>query len=363
MKNMFQLRLAPALLAGLTALSLTACGAAPAAESAAPTAEAPSAPAASGAVETAAAGAAYDGKVVLAHSSWIGFVPLDLAAEKGFFKDHGADVEIQYIESKSDSKSALAAGKIQGIATSLDTVIMSSAAGIDSQVVLAMDTSSGGDGLIAKDEYKSFTDLKGKTIALDTTGGASFFWFNYLLKQEGLTADDFDVQSMGSGDAGAAFVAGQVDAAMTWQPWLDKAEDTDFGGVLLNSKDYPGIIVDALCLDTQFVADYPATVQAIVDGWYDALDYMKSDPDDAYAIMDKALGNDDVAATQTSMENEVTFYDEKGNLDYFGTPEAKGEIYDISDFAAQLWVDTKMVDAKADIDHVLNGGFLKRTAG
>ena len=300
----------------------------------------------------------YDGTVKIAHASWMGFAPLDLAVKKGFFKKHGANVKIENIESKSDSKSALAAHKIDGIATSLDTVMLSSASGINSKIVLALDTSDGGDGLVAKKNIKSFKDLKGKTIALDTTGGASFFWFNYVLQKEGMSMDDLDVQSMSSGDAGSAFVAGKVDAAMTWQPWLDKAKSTSFGKVLLSSADYKGVIVDALCLDSDFVKKYPKTVQAIVDGWDDALAYIKSDPDDAYKILDEVLGNDDVDATKKMYETEIELWNKAANKKYFGA-EGKGDAYKIADYASKLWVDTKMADSKVDSTTVLDPEFVQ----
>ncbi|WP_235720684.1 ABC transporter substrate-binding protein [Liquorilactobacillus vini] len=53
-----------------------------------------------------------------------------MAEQKGFFKDYGVNVQIKDIESKSDSKSALASGKIQGIATSVDTNVLSAASGL-----------------------------------------------------------------------------------------------------------------------------------------------------------------------------------------------------------------------------------------
>lgn len=301
----------------------------------------------------------YNGTVQIAHSTWMGFAPLDLAVKKGFFKKHGANVAIQHIESKSDSKSALAAGKIQGIATSLDTIVMSSASGIDSKIVLALDTSDGGDGLVAKKNISSFKDLKGKSVALDTTGGASFFWFNYVAEKEGMSMKDFDVQSMSSGDAGSAFVAGKVDAAMTWQPWLDKAKSTDFGKVLLSSSDYKGVIVDALCLDSKFVKNYPKTVQAIVDGWDDALSYIKSNPDGAYKILDNVLGNDNVESTKSMYENEIELWDKAKNKEYMGTSDKHGDAYDIAEYAANLWVKNKMVDAKADVNSIIDPQFVQ----
>jgi NitT/TauT family transport system substrate-binding protein len=339
-RHMLTRAIAPTAVAAVLALALSGCGNSSASDSG------------------QSGDGTYTGTVSIAHSSWLGFAPLDLAVKKGFFEKHGAKVKIEDIESKSDSKSALAAGRIQGIATSLDTVVLSSAAGIDSQVVLALDTSDGGDGLIAKKDIKSFKDLKGKSIALDTTGGASFFWFNYVAQKEGMSMKDFNVQSMSSGDAGSAFVAGKVDAAMTWQPWLDKAASTSFGKVLLSSSDYKGVIVDALCLDTKFVHKYPKTVQAIVDGWDDSLKYMKSNPDDAYTILNKVLGSDDVNATKKEYQTEIQLWDKAANKKYFGQ-DGKGDAYKIANYAAQLWVDTKMADTKADVSKILNPQFVQ----
>lgn len=294
----------------------------------------------------------YDGKVILGQSSWIGYAPLYLADQMGFFDDHGADVDVQSFESKTDSKSALAAGRIQGISTTVDTHVMSEASGMDLSIVLALDSSNGGDGLSAKSDIPDVKSLAGHTVALDTSGGASYFWFQYLLQKEGMTLDDVQVVNMSSGDAGAAFVAGEVDAAVTWEPWLSKAKETENGTVLVDSSSTPGVIVDALAMDKTFAETYPETVKAIVSGWYDALAYMESNPDDAYKIMMEYTGDETVEALQTSMA-EVSFYDEAGNEEYFG-----GEIQDIASMAGDLWVDMGLIDAKPDTDAMICGDYL-----
>ena len=310
--------------------------------------------------ETADAGettgdAMYDGKVLLGQASWIGYAPLYLADKKGFFDDHGADVDVQFFESKTDSKSALAAGRIQGMSTTVDTHVMSAASGMDISIVLALDTSDGGDGLSALKDIPDIPSLKGHSVALDTSGGASYFWFQYLLQQEGMTLDDVQVVNMSSGDAGAAFVAGEVDAAVTWEPWLSKAKETDNGSVLIDSSETPGIIVDALAMDKDFAAEYPGTVKAIVEGWYDALAYMESDPDDAYKIMMEYTGDETPEDLQASME-EVKFYDKEGNASYYD-----GEIQDVAKMAADLWLDTGLIDAEPDLDSLIDGSFIGGT--
>jgi len=303
------------------------------------------------------ASSAEPGTVQIARSSWIGFFPLDLAEQKGFFKDHGVNVEMVSIESKADSKSALAAGRIQGIATTVDTHLMSSTQGVDVVIPLVLDTSTGADGLIGKQDINSFSDLAGKTVALDTTGGASFFWFNYELRQNNMSMSDVNVQSMSSGDAGSAFVAGKVDAAMTWQPWLDKAKDTDFGHVVMDSSQSPGVIVDSLGLSREFVENNPDQVKGIIEGWYDALKYMETNPDDAFAIIGQVAG-EDPDTVRNEMESEITFYDREGNKEFFGTTENPGPIFDLAEQANTIWLDAGLITQSADIEDLIDPSFV-----
>ncbi len=299
----------------------------------------------------------YDGTVYIGQSTWVGYAPLFIAQEKGFFEKYGADIQIQVIESAADRRSALLADQIHAMSSTVDTHIMTDAAGIDIVQVLALDTSDGGDGVVAVSDIASISDLQGKKVALDTTGGASFFWFQYLLREEGMTLNDLDVQSMGSGDAGSAFVAGNVDAAVTWEPWLTNAKGTDFGKVLVSSSETPGIIVDSIGMKKEFVEAYPGTVRALVLGWYDALAYIESDYDDAIAIMADGMG-------QTSEEFEesllgVTYYDRQMNMDYFDT-SVENNIYDIAALANEIWIENGFYEEKDApvIEDAIDGSFV-----
>lgn len=303
-----------------------------------------------------ASASASAGTIKIARSSWIGFFPLDIAVQKGFFEDHGITVETVSIESKADSKSALAAGRIQAIATTVDTNLMTSTQGVDITIPLVLDTSTGADGLVGVKEIASFVDLKGRTVALDTTGGASYFWFNYELSQAGMSLDDVTVQSMSSGDAGSAFVSGKVDAAMTWQPWLDKAEDTDFGHVVLSSKDAPGVIVDCLGFGTEFLTQHPDAVSAVIAGWYDALDFMESNPDEAHEIIARVAN--ETAEEAESQLAEISFYDSAGNKEFFGTADAPGPIYDLAEQANTIWREAGLTTKDADLDALIDPTFV-----
>jgi NitT/TauT family transport system substrate-binding protein len=301
---------------------------------------------------------AYPGTFTIGLSSWIGYAPLFVAQEKGFFEKNGLKVAIQKIESGSDRRSAIAANRIQGMASTVDAVVISVANGIPITQVLALDMSNGGDGLVAKREFNSLKDLVGKSIALDTSGVASYFWFHVLLKQAGFTIDQFNIQAMGAGDAGAAFVAGRVDAALTWQPWLTRASETSFGKVLISSAESPGVITDSLSIRRDIIQQYPDAVQAVVKGWMEAVAYTKTNPAEANGIMARAMGQ--TVEEFTATLPDVLFYDGPGNIAYLGAPGKRGEINDILEMAADLWLSMGEIPAKPDIASLVDYSFVNK---
>ena len=127
-------------------------------------------------------------KLTLAISGWTGFAPLTLAVEKGIFKKNGVEVSIKKMP-PANRHQAMAAGDVQLIATTVDTHILYAAAGVPVVQVLVLDSSTGGDGLVVKDDIKSFAELKGKSVAVQF-GGVSQFWLAYLLKKNGMGLKD-----------------------------------------------------------------------------------------------------------------------------------------------------------------------------
>ncbi len=275
-----------------------------------------------------------------------------VARDAGIFEKNGVDVTLTIMESASDKQAAMASGNLDAIAETVDTAAMAVATGKDHVQVLALDTSDGGDGVVAKSENQSVTDLKGKHVALDTTGGASIFYFNYLLSQNGMTMDDIIAENMTSGDAGAAFIGGSVDAAVTWEPWLTNARNTDFGIVLADSSTAPGVIVDTLCFSSDFIEKYPTTVQKIVDSWYEAVDYYNENPEEAAEMMAKGFGME-VEDFESTLST-IRYYNKEDNIDYF----KNGKIEEISQMAMDLWYDMGLIEEKADIAQCIDAQFV-----
>jgi NitT/TauT family transport system substrate-binding protein len=222
--------------------------------------------------------------------------------------------------------------------------------------VLALDDSHGGDGIVAKKEIKTIKDLKGKTVAAQLGAGASYFWLNYVLTQNGMKLADLKAVDMKAGDAGSAFVAGKVDAAVTWEPWLSKAKETPFGRVLLSSDKTPGIIVDSLAFKPDFLKKRGVDVKKIVAGWYEAVRFAAENPKEADAIMAKFTGQKPEEFTKE--KTGVRFYGVKENKDYFGTPQKPGFLYTVTQRAADLWFELKLIKTKPKAADLVDGSFL-----
>lgn len=287
--------------------------------------------------------------------TWVGYGPIYLAKEKGFFKENGLDIEIIKIDGLAERKQALAGKKIDGMATAQDVQVTLTAANVPVKVIWALDGSFGGDGILVKNGINSVQDLKGKTIALET-GTTSHFFALTVLKDAGLSEKDITIQNMTAGDAGAAFVAGKVDAAVTWEPWLSKGKDK--GKVLVSTKEYPNIIIDSVSFRADIVEKYPDAMESFVKAMGQAMDYWKNNAQESEEIMAKGLGID-IKEFQATIP-DLKFYDLTYNKEFFGTPEKKGPIYDTTQKAIDFYNELKVIDTVPEIEDIIDPTFVNK---
>src|SRR5450432_154124 len=162
---------------------------------------------------------ADDVKVGIGISGWTGFAPLTLASQAGIFKKNGLDVTIKKIPQASRHL-AIASGDVQCAATTVETWISWNANGVATTQLFQLDKSYGADGLVVRKDVGAIKDLKGKTVAASAPGTSPYFLVAWFLKKNGLSVKDVTVVNMEPGPAAQAFIAGQSDAAATYEPYL-----------------------------------------------------------------------------------------------------------------------------------------------
>jgi len=231
---------------------------------------------------------AEETRITLGMSGWTGFAPLTLADKAGIFKKHGLDVEIKMIPQK-DRHLALASGAIQCAATTVETHVAWNANGVPIVQIFQMDKSHGADGLTVRGDIKGFADLKGKTIGVDAPGTAPYFGLAWMLSKNGMSLKDVKTTTLSPQASAQAFVAGQNDAAMTYEPYLSTVRDNPASGkILATTVDYPMVMDTVGCAPTWLKANTKAA-KALADSYFAALDMIKADPAKSNEIMGAAV--------------------------------------------------------------------------
>src|SRR5256885_2676745 len=180
----------------------------------------------------------YSGTIHIASSTWTGYALIYLANSKGIWKQHGLDVNFKDVEDPNDRFIALAAGRLEGMASTVDAFARQQSNGVAAVEVFPIDASVGGDGILAKNTIQSVADLKGKTVGVNQ-GSVSEWFLAQVLEKNGLHLSDVKEQNMTSGAAGAAFVASKLDVAGNWVPLPSQAEGRTDGPALLFSEQHP----------------------------------------------------------------------------------------------------------------------------
>jgi NitT/TauT family transport system substrate-binding protein len=299
-------------------------------------------------------GRALADTVRIAHSTWVGYGPLYIARDKGFFKQNGVNVDLIVMEDPKERFPAMMADRIQMIASTVDTALLYMKKSSDFQYVVAIDDSDGGDGIVAKKPITSIADLKGRKVAVDY-GSVSDFYLNVLLAKAGLTESELNTVNMTAADAGGAFVAGRVDAAVTWEPWLSRGKATSFGHLLVDSSTTPGLITDVIIVKTAWEKAHPKEVAAVVRSWNEAVAYYEAHPDESIAIMAKGVGGwlkspKDFKETLPG----IKFYDAAANKAFFGTAAKPGPLADTVQKAIDVWSSHGKLQVKPTPSDLIN---------
>ncbi|NWG24732.1 MAG: ABC transporter substrate-binding protein [Pseudorhodoplanes sp.] len=290
-------------------------------------------------------------KVNIGISGWTGFAPLTLAKEAGIFAKNGLDVTIKKIPQASRHL-AIASGDIQCAATTVETWIVWNANGVPTTQLFQLDKSYGADGLVVRGNIGSIKDLKGKTVAASAPGTSPYFLLAWFLKKNGLSTKDVTVVNMEPGPAAQAFIAGQNDAAATYEPYLSAVrEKPEAGKIIATTLDYP-MVMDTFGCTPKFIAENEAAVKALTQSYFEALDMIKADEKKAFEIMGA-----DVKQTGEKFGNSAKYLrwqDKEANKKFFA-----GEFNTFSKEAADLLLEIGVIKQIPDLSKLADTRFVQ----
>lgn len=290
-------------------------------------------------------------------SDWPGWVAWYVAEQKGFFKKHGADVKLVWFPNYTDSISALSAGQLDANSQTWGDTLAPLAKGVPLKAILANDNSAGNDAVMVGPRLNSIKDLKGKKVALEQYS-VSHFLLATALSRNGMSLNDVEVVNLAAGDAAAAFMAGRVDAAALWNPWVNTIHLSGKGKAVFTSKDMPGLIADVLVAHGRALKD-PVKRRdfvGMIRAWMDTVDFIRSKPDEAASIMSKIVGLK--SSGYKPFLNGTRFFGRAENEQAFA---ADGELslLKAGPVVGKFLLDNKLLEGRPNYAAGLDGSLLK----
>lgn len=208
--------------------------------------------------------------IAIALHTWPGYELLFLAQREGWLD--AQQVRLLETHSATDSLQALAAGKVDGAALTLDEVLKARASGMPLSVVLILDISAGADMLVVRSDIRDLAALKGRTISFEQ-GAVGELMLAEILRTAGLTRTDVKLLPLAIGE--------QLDACITYEPVASQLQALQ-AQVLFDSRRLPDTIVDVLAI-RQGALDFRhgKAIRHAIQSHFQSLDHFTRNPQDA----------------------------------------------------------------------------------
>lgn len=206
---------------------------------------------------------------------WTGYEPLHAARAGGRVDGR---IEVVELVTANQVMRAFRYGEIDAAAITLDEALRLTRGHRDVEIVAVVDVSAGADAVVARAGIESLAALRGRRVGVEATSVGGYL-LGRALTLGGLGRADITEVLLAQGEHLAAWRAGTIDAAVTFEPGLSvlRAEGAQ---VLLSSHELPGEIVDVLVVRRGLPVDAAVVLR---DVWFAAREAALRDVD-AFAV-------------------------------------------------------------------------------
>ena len=224
-------------------------------------------------------------------------LPLFVAKENGYFEKRGLDVQLNRFASSPEIGTALINGDIQFGASVAYSVILSTESRDPGKLkVVIVDSETPENYLssfvaLAGSGINTIADLKGKKVG-SFPGPEAMTFGKLVLEKYGLNpTNDLQFFSLDSASHLSALQSHTVDALFTYEPIATQAVLED-GAV----KILPGAVEKEIInpwqaglwvISTKFASEHPKEAKQLILALYDAIDYLRKNPQDAKTALAK----------------------------------------------------------------------------
>ncbi|MEL6221996.1 MAG: ABC transporter substrate-binding protein [Cyanobacteria bacterium J06627_8] len=284
-----------------------------------------------------------------------------VAYNEGYFEEAGLDVELSPYSSGGAMVPALAAGEVDITWFFPFPSLTAYATGIDIEVVLLDHAPLTAERLIAGDSAPDVTSLTGKTIGV-TIGTSGHHSLLAALDQAGIAQDEVTLVNLKPSEMAAAYSAGQIDAAWTWEPAAGKLNE--LGGTdIATAKSVGAYAVALWAVRTEFAEENPEVMRRFMEAWDMAQQDYLDDPASGQKWEAERLNltAEEFGAMVGRQGSTVITMEDQLSDDWLGTPgqpEAT-DLYQAYEEYAVFLVDQGRLDsAPDDLAPLINSSYV-----
>jgi ABC-type nitrate/sulfonate/bicarbonate transport system substrate-binding protein len=217
-------------------------------------------------------------RVGKAQAQTFAFIPADVGAETGLFKQRGLDLEISSFAGDARLLQALAADAVD-IALGGGPTLAFVAKGAPMLAVAALADAPGSIMVVVRKDgpVKTEDDLKGRTLSVSTAGSLTYWLAQQLSRSHGWGADGIKIATLGTSAAqAAALKTNQIDGIVTETSTIFKLEEDGVGRILVRFGDrIKDFHVHVIYASRKLIDGNPDAVRAFLAGWLETVGYMR----------------------------------------------------------------------------------------
>ncbi|MFC1624362.1 ABC transporter substrate-binding protein [Candidatus Omnitrophota bacterium] len=287
---------------------------------------------------------------------WPGYAHSYIAQEKGFFEENGVNVELLLSEGYIDVLNLYKDGDVDGIFTLLPDVVIMDSEGVSTKIVYIPDLTVTADGIVAKPEYNSLVDLRGKKIGIEGINSFAHVFALQVLEAEGLKEGDVYFENIPAMEILDALEEGRIEAGHTWVPVLTQAQEKGYKVLAYSSGILPAVIVDVLAFNSKIIRERPDGIQAIIKSLLEARDFIFSNKNEAIKIMAEANGMTE--EEMVSGIDGIHFPDLEENKELLEKSEKDTSLYASGQIIAEFYLERGQLSRIPEFDKIIEPRFV-----
>jgi len=277
------------------------------------------------------------------------FSVVDVGNATGIFKKYGLEAERIDFAGGAKMHQAMDAGALDLITgTGSDLLFLTKGAPEKGVAAYANDLAALSLVINADAPMKKIEDLKGKTIAVSTTGSFTSWIAKTILGQHGIAPDDFKLAYLGSMNGiVAGLLTKNVDGIIGPSSRSLQLEGEGKVRILANAgQEITNFIANIIYASDTMMAQHPETLKKFVAGYFETIRYMKDHKAETIKITQPATQlSGDIASKGYDLEMP-TFFDD-GHFDRQKLAAVQ-----------QSLVDLKVIDHAYPDDQLITEKFL-----